>query len=218
MTTRQPEPNLKRCARCGQPHTRCAGHVKNGPRKGQPCMRHPKRGATVCRQCGGNAPQVIAAAERRVELEEAAKAVVTYGLPIDISPTEALLEEVRWTAGHVAWLRQRVQETEQQQLTVGVAGQRIDPGGGKTVKIKTAPNVWLDLYAAERRHLVDVCAAALRAGIEERQIRLAERHGQLMEVFIRGVLADLRLTPAQEALVPTVVPARLRELIAGGGT
>jgi hypothetical protein len=150
--------------------------------------------------------------------QQARELVKTYGLPIDISPTEALLEEVRWTAGHVAWLRQRVQETEQQQLTVGVAEQRIDPGGGKTVKIKTAPNVWLDLYAAERRHLVDVCAAALRAGIEERQIRLAERHGQLMEVFIRGVLADLLLTPAQEALVPTVVPRRLRELIAGGPT
>jgi hypothetical protein len=55
----------------------------------------------------------------------------------------------------------------------------------------------------------------LKAGVEERQVKLAEAQGKLIEGFIRGVLADLHLSPAQAALVPTVVPRRLREIIRG---
>lgn len=149
------------------------------------------------------------------QTEQARELVKTYGLPINVSPVEALLDEVRWTAGHVAWLRARVQETEEQKLTVGVAEQVIDSEGGKTVKIKTAPSVWVQLYREERKHLVEVCAAALRAGIEERQIRLAERQGALIEGLIRAILADLGLSKRQQALVPTVVPTRIRQVIAG---
>lgn len=130
------------CERCGHTHERCAGHIKNGPRKGQPCRQWAVTGTTVCKVHGGNAPQVKAAGKRRAQQQAAAEAVATYGLPVDISPTEALLEEVHWTAGHVQWLRARVQEVEQKNLTVGVAEQTVDPKGGKTVKIKSVPNVW----------------------------------------------------------------------------
>lgn len=75
--------------------------------------------------------------------------------------------------------------------------------------------MWVELYAEERKHLVEVCGAALKAGVEERQVQLAEAQGQLIEGFIRAVLADLHLTSAQEALVPVVVPRRLREIIRG---
>jgi hypothetical protein len=59
---------------------------------------------------------VKAAAERRVAeaaaRETMAKAVRTLGLPIDVDPGKALLDEIHWTAGHVAWLRYKVQELE----------------------------------------------------------------------------------------------------------
>jgi hypothetical protein len=59
---------------------------------------------------------VKAAAERRVAeaaaRETMAKAVRTLGLPIDVDPGKALLDEIHWTAGHVAWLRDKVQELE----------------------------------------------------------------------------------------------------------
>jgi hypothetical protein len=44
--------------------------------------------------------------------ETMVKAVRTRGLPIDIDPGKALLDEIHWTAGHVAWLRDKVQELE----------------------------------------------------------------------------------------------------------
>src|SRR5579862_2678389 len=86
----------------------CASPRKSG--RG-PCHgHHLVRGTDKCRMhLGARAADVIAE-------ELARKAVVTYGLPRDISPTDALLEEVRYTAGHVAWLRERVAELEQNDL------------------------------------------------------------------------------------------------------
>ncbi len=93
--------------------------------------------------------------------------------------------------------------------------QRIDRTGGRAVTIRSGPNVWVALYAEERKHLVEVCSAALKAGVEERQVRLAEHQGALIEGAIRAILTDLHPTSAQLELVPTVVPRRLREIARG---
>lgn len=193
------------------PQQRCGAKTRNGGR----CKLPPMTGATRCRMHGGASPQAIAAAKRRLEEQAAAAAVATYGLPVDISPTEALLEEVRWTAGHVAYLRARVQEVEQDKLIVGVTERKIDPIRGTTTTIKATAHIWLELYDRERKHLVDVCSAALRAGVEERVVRLAEREGDLIADAIARILDDLDLTSEQQARVADVVPRQLR-LLAGG--
>lgn len=233
-----------KCRRCKRPHvTRtgapaCTGHISSGPRKGEPCANPPLRGADVCRYHGGAAGQVRAAAAARAQEAAAAAVVHTLGLQVDISPTEALLEEVRWTAGHVHWLRGKVQELHDDRThVVGPDGtweaQEVDgasplvwgttkvaaKGSGQfpgTDTVQTAaPSVWYQLYARERQHLVAVCAAALKAGVEERRVRLAEQQGDLVAEAIRRILDALNLTPEQQTLVSTVVPAQLR-LIAGG--
>lgn len=61
------------------------------------CRRAPAPGALVCAIHGAKAPQTAPAAKRRLELAAARSAVVTFGLRLDISPIEALLEEVCWT-------------------------------------------------------------------------------------------------------------------------
>jgi len=183
---------------------------------------------------GGMASQAKAAAVRRVEEEAARAATVTFGLPVDISPTDALLEEVRWTAGHVQWLRARVQELEQGAVVWGTTRTETEVGGslkidldadGDVTGVGSAPSnkivqtagasVWLDLYDRERHHLVAVCAAAIKAGVEERHVRLVESQGALVADAIRAILADLCLSAGQEALVSEVVPRHLR-LLAGG--
>lgn len=205
--------------------------AKNGA--GEPCGKWAVKGATVCASHGGRAPQVKAAAARRVEEQAAQAAVVTLGLPVDISPTEALLEEVRWTAGHVQWLRGKVQELEERpEVTIEDAdGNPVDVGGQHSLvwgvtreksggddrgtTQEAAPNVWYVLYERERKHLVQVAAAALRAGVEERRVRLAESQGELVATVIKRILAALNLTPEQAAQVPEIVPRELR-MIAGG--
>ena len=187
-------------------------------RAGGTCIQPAANGTTRCRYHGGSAPQAIAAAERRKQEAIAVQAVQTYGLPVDVSPTQALLDEVRWTAGHVAWLRQQVQALEAEALTWGKteeAEKTATEFPGTDVTRKAVPNIWLDLYQRERKHLVDVCRAAIAANIDERMVRLAERQGELLVEVIQAILSDLNLTAEQVARVPEVVPRHLRA-IAGG--
>lgn len=196
-------------------------------------------GQKVCKMHGGMAGQNRAAAARRIEEEAARAAVVTLGLPVDISPSDALLEEVRWTAGHVQWLRAKVQQLEDPSmvraqegwgvddtaaprnahaLTWGQTEYRDTTGGenaGTTTVEKAGPSIWYDLYERERKNLVTVCTAALKAGVEERRVQLAEAQGQQVAGAIRAILADLGLSAEQQARVSEVVPRRLR-LLAGG--
>ena len=183
------------------------------PRKnGSPC--HSPRivcGADKCRMhLGRKAGDVIAEGRAR-------EAVVTLGLPRDISPTEALLEEVRYTAGHVAWLRDKVREIEDGDLVWGVTEETVKQASefpGTDVTRAAKPNVWLELYYRERQHLVAVTKAAIAAGIEERRVRLAEQQGALVAQVIRAILADLHLSDEQQARVPEIVPRHLRALAA----
>jgi hypothetical protein len=155
---------------------------------------------------------------RAAAREEAARRlVVTYGLPRDISPGDALLEEVQATAGHVAWLRAKVAELEDADLVWGVteeSDQQATEFPGVNTTRAAKPNVWLDLYRQERKHLVDVCKAALAAGIEERRVKLAEQQGALVAGVIRAILGDLDLTADQQAKVSEVVPRHLRAVSA----
>jgi hypothetical protein len=209
------------CKRCELPHPRCKGHKQDG----KPCMQWPRRGATVCKRHGGNAPQVKAAAERRQQEEDAQKALATYGQPRAVDPAQALLEEVHRTAGHVAWLSVVVAGLDQESLVWGVA-EEIDrpagataeggwsPGGTET-KRKAAPNVWLDLYARERKHLADVCKAAIAAGVSVRIVNVFEQVGAAYVAVLDRVLERLELTPGQRLRVPGVVEAELRTLASG---
>jgi hypothetical protein len=239
------EPHMARpnapieCTKCGQTHRDhrghpgCTGHISSGPRKGEPCTKSRRKGQEVCDSHGGRARQNVKAATRRQQEEAADNAVRTLGLPVDVSPTDALLEEVRWTAGHVQWLRARVQELEDGMTVAGYGAdnaatrhplvwgttkvtekQATDNPGTDTVE-SSGPSIWYDLYAKERAHLVVVCREAIKAGVEERRVRLAEQQGELVAGAIRAILADLGLTPEQQDRVSDVVPRHLR-MLAGG--
>lgn len=210
------------CPLEGQVHERCVGHTQNGPNAGNPCGCRPLTGQQVCLSHGGGAKQNRAAGARRQQTARLQKAVHTLGLPRDVLPTEALLEEVRWTSGHVHWLRERVQELEQHALVWGTT--RVKEGGddrGQTQEAK--PNALYALYASERAHLVRVCSETIRAGVEERKVRLAEEQGQFAVAILQrsldlvlGALKAAGLPLELERLWPTVVgdvvPKAIHEL------
>lgn len=206
------------CTRCDQVHPKCAAHNN----RALPCGRWKMHGQDVCGTHGGRATDAKRKAAGRVAQAEAAarleRAVVTLGLPINVSPTDALLNEVQMTAGHVAWLRSKVQELDPDALVWGTTEHKSKTGGedwGETRVEKAAPSVWYELYSRERDRLIKVCAEAIRAGIEERRVQLAEQQGALVAEAIRRILDDLQLTPEQTARVGDIVPRHLRA-IAGG--
>lgn len=188
---------------------KCSAKRSNG----EPCTKWPVGGQKVCNTHGGSSPQAKAAAERRITEAKLTAAVKTYGLPVDVSPTEALLDEVKWTAGHVAWLRLKVQEFTEEALTWGIRSV-VDKVGGEFPGTDTteaaAPPILLDLYQRERAHLLSVCKAALQAGVEERRVRLAESQGAMLAGVIRAILGDLDLSAEQQARVSEIVPRHLR--------
>src|SRR4051812_34966234 len=93
------QPRAKRasdgtCERCGQQHPKCAGHSK---RTGKPCGKSPIIGGTVCATHGGSAPQVRAAATRRLaaaKLEREAAATLDLVEIQEITDPLGLLLEV----------------------------------------------------------------------------------------------------------------------------
>lgn len=168
-------------------------------------------GTGTCKLHGGSMRNHKIAAGKAI----AAKAVETYGLPREIDPRDALLEEVHRTAGAVAWLQTQVQALQDDEVTWGTTEAKRSTGkDGDSLTQAAAVNVWVQLYQQERRHLVDVCKAAISAGIEERRVRLAEQQGALLADVIRGILGDLQLSAAQNAMVAEVVPRHLRALAA----
>jgi hypothetical protein len=213
---RPPQPGTDRCISHGDSERRCQvrskTHIKAGaddPRCGRPASP----GQTVCRFHGGAAKHATKAGQRRLAEQEVARLVETYGLPVEISPQDAILAEVHRTAGHVAWLEQQVHALTEGELVWGIT--KVKQGGDDYGTTEEAvPHAMLRLYNEERDRLVRVCAAALRAGVEERRVKLAEQQGALVAGVIRSILADLKLSPAQSALVSEVVPRHLRELAA----
>jgi hypothetical protein len=66
------------------------------------------------------------------------------------------------------------------------------------------------LYQEERDRLVRVARAAIDAGVEEHQVRLAEAQAPQLAQVIRAILTDLGHDPADEQ-VREVVRFRLVE-------
>jgi len=164
---------------------RCTAKSK---RSGEQCKNTAIPGGATCRMHGGAASQVRRKAATRLAEEHARQAVITYGLPRDIDPAAALLEEVHRTAGHVAWLAQKIRELDDTDLTWGITEETdktatLSPGTDR--KATARPSVWLDLYHRERRHLVHVSKTALDAGISERLVHLAEQQGAMLADVIR---------------------------------
>ena len=145
--------------------------------------------------------------------EMAEELMVFYGSPVDTNPIEALLDEVSRTAGHVAWLAQRIA-----QFDVPINLTEVDEHGKPQVKVAGLPpevEGWLRVYMSERGQLVRVSKAALDAGVNERLVRIAEYQGEKLADAVETILKRLGLTAAQQALVPTVVPNVLRQLTSG---
>lgn len=182
---------------------KCSGRRTNG----EECRKPPMKGQRVCATHGGSSPQAKAAAERRIQTAKAAGAVETFGLPREVDPRDALLEEVYRSAGAVDWLTSKVRELQSEDVVWGKAEESADD-----VKYKAGVNVWVQLLSSERKHLVEVCKTAVAAGLEERRVRLAESQGAMLAGVIRQILGDLELSPEQQAKVPEVVPRHLRAI------
>ncbi len=199
-----PDPMAKPCKRCGQVHPRCSAHNQLG----EPCQQRPARGFRVCHWHGAKSPAARAAADRRLALEEA-KAQLALERPLvfggqrEIHPHEALLEAV-WEASYdAAFWAAKVRELEADDHLVV----RTRPSDGSW---QVHPFVAEASAAQERK--ARFAALAVRAGVEERRVRLEEANAQSLFRALTDALQAAPLTPEQRQAVIKGFGARLREL------
>lgn len=159
---------------------------------GRPCRRragdgtsHPGYGN--CASHFGATPAHVRAAALAIGEE----IKVTYGLPIEVDPHVALLEELARTNGHVAWLGHLVSKIDQDDVTYLNA-----------VGVEDTSAI-VKLYQSERAHLVKTAKTAIDAGVQEREISLAEAQAQAVVAVITGTLIELgqQITPEVQGII-----------------
>ena len=193
---------------------RCSAKRRNG----EQCGAWAVKGATVCRMHGGSSPQARQAAARRVQEEKAAKEALRLAQPIATDPAQALLDLVSSAAGEVAYWRARVdeiQDRDEKRLTSGLTKitEGKDRGGVTTLRtVETIAAIEYRMWVDAQERLARYATAALRAGVEERRVRLAEDQGALVAQVIRRILDRLDLSEWQAEMVGSIVPEELRAL------
>ena len=185
---------------------------------GNPCKAWAVTGLKVCRVHGGSSPQSKAKRDRAKSEQQAAKSMRLFASPVEVDPGQALLDLVHWTAGEVEYWREQVRELAERNpeaLTWGMVREKVG-GEDNGTTLEAKPNInYVMLYAAQDR-LEKYATAALRAGVAERQIKLAEDQGRVLVDVVKMVLDRLQITTAQREMVPTVVPEVIRMFASGG--
>jgi len=166
-----------------------------------------------CKHHGGSTRTHKKSAGKQI----AKKARDTFGLPVEIDPAQALLEEVWRTQGHVIWLGLQVQQLKTKNVAWGIT--KIKRGGddyGTTQEAKV--NAFVALYQEERKHLVRVTAEALKAGVEEKRLTLETHRAELVVNMLGSIFDDLELTDEQAVKLEELVPKALTAIAALEGT
>lgn len=201
--------------------TICGAKKKNGT----PCGASPAKGATRCRRHGGATPQAKNKAHERNVRAKAEVHLRSLGYQPDaenVDPAEALLRLVSDKHREVAWLRLQVDAIQAGDnpggttpLVWGVSGHEFGAGPDGPID-KTTETTDLNIYVkwlhTAEDQLARYATAALKAGVEQRQLDIREAEALVLVGAINQILAALQLTTDQQKLVPEVVPAALRAL------
>lgn len=192
----------------------CGAKKKNG----ELCRAPALKGGVRCARHGGKTPAAREAALERIRYAQAEAAVKTLGLTEtyeDVDPADALLMEVGRASAVVAWLSAEVGRLDPSQLTWNttedVAG--MDGNGPIEKNVKSlAPHPLWQMLLDERKHLANVSALTLKAGIDERRIQLQERDAAALLGVISRAINQAQLTREQRDTISTTIANGLRAL------
>lgn len=144
---------------------------------------HP--GVGRCNKHGGSNPAYY----RNLVKTGRVPGLIAHVDSVEITPLEALHEELKRTEAVVRYLDHALEE------------QGSSPG-----EPLSADQVWwINAHQAERAHLLKVAKAGNDVGIQERHARLDQQEGRLMAGIVEAVLRDVELTSEQWAKVPDAV-------------
>lgn len=166
---------------------RCNGTSKQ---TGKPCQLFPVPGATVCRFHGGGAPQVRAAARRRLAQQEAAASLAEVGVYPVTNPVEAfadLVSEVVALKDHFA---DRVAQLESLRYT----------STWNTEQMRTE----VALYERALDRSGRLLAQWVSLGLETRRVEMSQQVADQVSALISALLVDFGIDPREPNVRGTV--------------
>lgn len=200
------------CETCGREHVSgsrgrpCKGHRirdEDGNRIDPvPCRGNARKGQNICNAHGGKARQNVLAGERRELARKATEMMDSFGAPVQVDLAEELLDLICHTAGYVRFLRGRVDQLHRDDMIFGLTRQTegdIAVGNGPTARLQrgehttreAGPHVWIQMLSDWSDKHARLIVEALKLGLDERRVRIAEQQGEKLFRVLLSVLADL---------------------------
>jgi hypothetical protein len=166
-------------------------------------------GIGKCKFHGGNTPSHIKAASKTRVMQRMKAA---YGDMVEIDPGQALLDEVKRSAGIVEWIASVVRDftefdmdnPDEKEMRRAALQQNAFDGWQAAA--------WVELFFKERRHLAAVSKMALDANVAERRTQIEQDKISLMAIAIKAIVDDLHPTAEQRAAFPEVARRHLLAL------
>lgn len=194
----------------------CGGLKRSGGTCEQPAGWGTNHvGVGTCKLHAGSAPS----AELKGQIELARRDMLVMGCPLSIEPEDAIRECIRITAGEVLYASNRIAELKAEEAVGAVETStiRIESGEGEMrSEVRLGPpavHVWIAVRRQAMDRLVAYSAAAARARIDERRVKIAEGQANLLVEAVRGMLVDFGVADRPDA--PEIMGRHLR-LLAGG--
>lgn len=171
----------------------------------QRCGRKAIAGGNVCQVHGGSAPQVKAHAAVRAAVAKWAPGTEMR------DPGEVLLQLVTQSIMRAERYAEELDAliAESPDLRDALIGDAYGEHGTKVGEYIRGLAV---LEAQERDRAASFAQKAIAAGLAERQVRLAERQGEMLALILKGVIENpqLQLSEAQKTLFPVVIREQLQ--------
>lgn len=135
-----------------------------------------------------------------------------FPIPDDMGPADVLLDEMKRSAGFVYWIETKMADWSDDLIELSELHE-----GEKSMTVAPSNDaLWLAVWQNERAHLAKVAKLCIDAGINERQIQLAEKQAEMMFGLINEAFTQLGLSAEQQKLVPKIMPALIRRVAIPG--
>ena len=219
------------CKDCGKVHkTRtgtqaCKAHLA-GSGKTLPCARPPIKGGFVCRTHGGALEKTQVAAAQRLALMSAQGEIADLMRECDIPeqhPIDGLLEVVRVSGSMMRLLTIKVGELAEDPKIVEVlvegkdgslSTKRVagdDAFWGLNAQGEMTPSIYVQLLKVWTERYERACETALKAGIEERRVRLAEDTSETFFNALAKAVMAAGISPEVREQLHVALAAELRK-------
>lgn len=179
---------------------RCTATAK---RTGERCSKWAVAGASVCRSHGGGAPQVRAAARKRVAQERAAKSLAEVELSDeDIDPVEELLDWLKRVRVVEDWLADQVAQLDTKLDSLDDHARR---------EALPVVQLWTEALDRTGKALLDVN----KLGLEERMTQVKEAQAIAVGAALDAALAEAEVPPDLQDRIRAELATQLRRRMSG---